>query len=97
MRVTAAGSKQAVRDYQGAAHRERLGLQLGEVMKFNRDGTRYQLETVIEAIEARCAKSKYPNLSDLLGADWGFSKDSAYMTPQGYRLIAIERAREQYS
>ena len=63
-------------------------------MKYNRDGTRYQVETVIEAIESRCAKASYPNLSDLLGSDWGFG--FAYSGPEGYKAFAIERAKELY-
>lgn len=64
-------------------------------MKFNRDGTRYQVETVIEAIEARCAKAAYPNLCDLLGSDWGWGY--TYPASTAYKAFAIERAKELYS
>lgn len=63
-------------------------------MKYNRDGTRYQVETVIEAIEARCAKAAYPNLSDLLGADWGWGW--TFSGPDGYKAFSIEHAKVLY-
>ena len=64
-------------------------------MKFNRDGTLYQLETVLEAIDSRCAKDDFPNLSDLLGSDWGWN-DSPRFGAESYRQFAIERAKQIY-
>ena len=65
-------------------------------MKYNRDGTLYQVETVIEAIEARCAKSAFPNLSDLLGSDWGLSEDGYWATPEAYKERAVTLAQQFY-
>lgn len=67
-------------------------------MKYNRDGTLYQLDTVLEAIEARCAKSAFPNLSDLLGADWGWDAGRlGHPTSDDYKAAAIARANRFYS
>lgn len=64
-------------------------------MKYNRDGTRIQVETAIEVIEARCAKVAYPNLSDVLGADWGWGY--TYSSPEGYKVFAIQAAKILYA
>ena len=64
-------------------------------MKYNRDGTLYQVETVIEAIEARCARSEFPNLTDLLGSDWGWNASQRFGA-ESYRELAIERAKQIY-
>ncbi len=66
-------------------------------MKYNRDGTLYQLDTVLEAIEARCAKREFPSLSDLLGSDWDLGHSGLYtFTPAMYKARAIELAKQFY-
>lgn len=65
-------------------------------MKYNRDGTLYQLDTILEAIEARFAKHEFPNLNDLLGSDWNLDSDSYSHTSATYKARAIALARQFY-
>ncbi len=65
-------------------------------MKYNRDGTLYQLDTVLEAIESRCAKRDFPDLSDLLGSDWGFGCAETF-APENYKSLARLRAQAIYA
>ena len=60
-------------------------------MKYNRDGTPYCLDTVMEEMQARFSRDPFADVTDFLGSDWGVGYISIG-TPPLYQSAALARA-----
>lgn len=60
-------------------------------MLYNSDGTKKALETAIEELDLRFAKSNFPYVSDILGSDWagGVNGDPEAFKAKAYQLVEV--------
>lgn len=66
--------------------------------KVNRNGDTYErsVERFTLTFGEQSYNNPYPNVSWLLGSDWGCGIDISSMTPDEYRAYVFERLEDQY-
>lgn len=64
-------------------------------MMMNPDGTPYSAETIAEWMRERFEDQTFPQLSDLLGSDWGMNFAPS-LDPETYRRNAYAMAARLY-